>query len=115
MRADWLPSDPKAMVRLVMLLQIIDPAIHLSRPKVALSEIERASKFSGHSLRVGLASSVEVDERYVQKQLDHASPAAGSLPCESNQGISALVSKFLLQSKNVSGDFNAEFLAYRFI
>ncbi len=38
-----------------------------------LSEIERAIKFSGHSLRAGLASSAEVDERYVQKQLGHAS------------------------------------------
>jgi integrase len=38
-----------------------------------LSEIERAFKFSGHSLRAGLASSADVDERYVQKQLGHAS------------------------------------------
>jgi integrase len=38
-----------------------------------LSEIERSFKFSGHSLRAGLASSAEVDERYVQKQLGHAS------------------------------------------
>ncbi len=38
-----------------------------------LSESERAFKFSGHSLRAGLASSAEVDERYVQKQLGHAS------------------------------------------
>ena len=38
-----------------------------------LSEGERAKKFSGHSLRAGLASSAEVDERYVQKQLGHAS------------------------------------------
>lgn len=38
-----------------------------------LSETERAFKFSGHSLRAGLASSAEVDERYVQKQLGHAS------------------------------------------
>lgn len=30
------------------------------------SEIERAGNFSGHSLRAGLASSAEVDERYVQ-------------------------------------------------
>jgi len=37
------------------------------------SEGERAAKFSGHSLRAGLASSAEVDERYVQKQLGHAS------------------------------------------
>jgi integrase len=38
-----------------------------------LSEGERGTKFSGHSLRAGLASSAEVDERYVQKQLGHAS------------------------------------------
>ncbi|NSY99582.1 site-specific integrase [Agrobacterium tumefaciens] len=38
-----------------------------------LPEIERGLKFSGHSLRAGLASSAEVDERYVQKQLGHAS------------------------------------------
>lgn len=38
-----------------------------------LSEAERGQKFSGHSLRAGLASSAEVDERYVQKQLGHAS------------------------------------------
>ncbi|RWK58334.1 site-specific integrase [Mesorhizobium sp.] len=40
-----------------------------------LSEGEREKKFSGHSLRAGLASSAEVDERYVQKQLGHASAA----------------------------------------
>jgi len=38
-----------------------------------LAEGERAQKFSGHSLRAGLASSAEIDERYVQKQLGHAS------------------------------------------
>ena len=38
-----------------------------------LSESEREEKFAGHSLRAGLASSAEVDERYVQKQLGHAS------------------------------------------
>jgi hypothetical protein len=31
-----------------------------------LSEDERAQKFAGHSLRAGLASSAEVDERHVQ-------------------------------------------------
>ena len=36
-------------------------------------EKERLAMFSGHSLRAGLASSAEVDERYVQKQLGHAS------------------------------------------
>ena len=38
-----------------------------------LPEAERIKLFSGHSLRAGLASSAEVDERYVQKQLGHAS------------------------------------------
>ncbi len=38
-----------------------------------LPEGERGRKFAGHSLRSGLASSAEVDERYVQKQLGHAS------------------------------------------
>ncbi|MDD7973488.1 tyrosine-type recombinase/integrase [Roseinatronobacter alkalisoli] len=38
-----------------------------------LPEAERVMLYSGHSLRAGLASSAEVDERYVQKQLGHAS------------------------------------------
>ena len=38
-----------------------------------LPEAVRAQKFAGHSLRAGLASSAEVDERHVQKQLGHAS------------------------------------------
>ena len=38
-----------------------------------LSKAERLRLFSGHSLRAGLASSAEVDERYVQKHLGHAS------------------------------------------
>jgi integrase len=38
-----------------------------------LPEKERLALFSGHSLRAGLASSAEVDERHVQKQLGHAS------------------------------------------
>ena len=38
-----------------------------------LPESARLALFSGHSLRAGLASSAEVDERYVQKQLGHAS------------------------------------------
>lgn len=38
-----------------------------------LAEGARANLFAGHSLRAGLASSAEVDERYVQKQLGHAS------------------------------------------
>lgn len=38
-----------------------------------LSEGKRAFAYAGHSLRAGLASSAEVEERYVQKQLGHAS------------------------------------------
>ncbi len=39
-----------------------------------LPDAERVKLFSGHSLRSGLASYAEADERYVQKQLGHASP-----------------------------------------
>ena len=39
----------------------------------SLPEVERANRYSGHSLRAGLASSAEIDERYVQKHLGHAS------------------------------------------
>jgi integrase len=42
------------------------------RPDLTLAE--REEKYAGHSLRAGLASSAEVDERFVQKQLGHASP-----------------------------------------
>jgi len=38
-----------------------------------LPEGERGMMFAGHSLRAGLATSAEVEERYVQKQLGHAS------------------------------------------
>ncbi len=38
-----------------------------------LPEKARLRLYSGHSLRAGLASSAEVDERYIQKQLGHAS------------------------------------------
>ncbi|MBR9766167.1 MAG: tyrosine-type recombinase/integrase [Rhodobacteraceae bacterium] len=38
-----------------------------------LPETERLALFSGHSLRAGLASSAEIDERHVQKHLGHAS------------------------------------------
>lgn len=38
-----------------------------------LPEAERVLLFAGHSLRSGLASSAEIEERYVQKQLGHAS------------------------------------------
>ncbi len=38
-----------------------------------LPETQRLALYSGHSLRAGLASSAEIDERYVQKHLGHAS------------------------------------------
>ena len=38
-----------------------------------LPKADRMRLYSGHSLRAGLASSAEVDERHVQKQLGHAS------------------------------------------
>lgn len=38
-----------------------------------LPKKERLALFSGHSLRAGLASSAEVDERFTQKHLGHAS------------------------------------------
>ena len=38
-----------------------------------LPDKDRLALFSGHSLRAGLASSAEIDERYVQKHLGHAS------------------------------------------
>jgi len=47
---------------------VLDTSIRSDLPKK-----ERLALFSGHSLRAGLASSAEVDERYVQKQLGHAS------------------------------------------
>jgi integrase len=38
-----------------------------------LPDVERARLFSGHSLRAGLASAVEVEERHVQRHLGHTS------------------------------------------
>lgn len=38
-----------------------------------LPDAERVRLFSGHFLRAGFASGAEADERYVQKQLGHAS------------------------------------------
>jgi integrase len=38
-----------------------------------LTEGERRAKFGGHSLRAGLATAAEADERHIQKQLGHAS------------------------------------------
>lgn len=53
--------------------RLIKICAHKAGLRPDLPEAERLRLFSGHSLRAGLASSAEVDERYVQKQLGHAS------------------------------------------
>lgn len=63
----------KHVVRLIKKL-VLDSGVGLDRPALAkLSDEDRVKHFAGHSLRAGLASSAEVDERHVQKQLGHAS------------------------------------------
>jgi len=54
--------------------RLIKATVLKSGIRADLPERERLALFSGHSLRAGLASSAEVDERFVQKQLGHASP-----------------------------------------
>ena len=53
--------------------RLIKATILQSGVRSDLPEKERLALFSGHSLRAGLASSAEVDERYVQKLLGHTS------------------------------------------
>jgi integrase len=53
--------------------RLIKATVLTSGIRSELPEAKRLAMFSGHSLRAGLASSAEVDERYVQKQLGHAS------------------------------------------
>ena len=53
--------------------RLIKQTVLKSGIRSELPEKDRLAFFSGHSLRAGLASSAEVDERYVQKQLGHAS------------------------------------------
>lgn len=53
--------------------RLIKTTVLKSGIRADLPEKDRVALFSGHSLRAGLASSAEVDERYVQKQLGHAS------------------------------------------
>lgn len=57
----------KHVVRLIK-KAVLDAGIRADLP-----EKERLSLFAGHSLRAGLASGAEVEERHVQKQLGHAS------------------------------------------
>jgi integrase len=53
--------------------RLVKRAVLVAGIRGDLPEAERIKLFSGHSLRAGLATSAEVDERYVQKQLGHAS------------------------------------------
>ena len=53
--------------------RLIKTCVRAAGLRADLPEAERVRLFSGHSLRAGLASSAEVDERHVQKQLGHAS------------------------------------------
>ena len=66
-RASESRLNDKHVARLIK-RTVLDAGIRSELP-----ENERLALFSGHSLRAGLASSAEVDERYVQKQLGHAS------------------------------------------
>ena len=65
----WGPGGPKAR-GLPALVKRTAPAAGI---RGDLPEGQRGKLFAGHSLRSGLASSAEVDERYVQKQLGHTS------------------------------------------
>jgi integrase len=53
--------------------RLIKTCVDAAGLRPEFSKAERLKLFSGHSLRAGLASSAEVDERFVQKQLGHAS------------------------------------------
>ena len=66
-RATETRLNDKHVARLIK-RTVLDAGIRSELP-----EKDRLALFSGHSLRAGLASSAEVDERYVQKQLGHAS------------------------------------------
>lgn len=66
-RASETRLNDKHVARLIK-RTVLDAGIRSELP-----EKERLAQFSGHSLRAGLASSAEVDERYVQRQLGHAS------------------------------------------
>src|SRR6056297_3982845 len=66
-RASETRLNDKHVARLIK-RTVLDAGIRSDLP-----EKDRLALFSGHSLRAGLASSAEIDERYVQKQLGHSS------------------------------------------
>ena len=53
--------------------RLVKRTVLASGIRAELPEKERLALFSGHSLRAGLASGAEIDERHVQKHLGHAS------------------------------------------
>lgn len=53
--------------------RLIKRCIQQAGIRADLPDEERIKLFSGHSLRAGLASSANVEERYIQKQLGHSS------------------------------------------
>ena len=53
--------------------RLVKQTVEAAGLRPELSREDRLRLFSGHSLRAGLASSAEVDERYIQKQLGHTS------------------------------------------
>lgn len=53
--------------------RLIKRCVQQAGIRADLPDAERIKLFSGHSLRAGLASSANVEERYIQKQLGHAS------------------------------------------
>ena len=53
--------------------RLIKQTVLAAGVRADLPEKEQLALFSGHSLRAGLASSAEVDERFIQKHLGHAS------------------------------------------
>ena len=66
-RASEARLNDKHVARLIK-RTVLDAGIRSELP-----EKDRMALFSGHSLRAGLASSAEIDERYVQKHLGHVS------------------------------------------
>ncbi|TKA84159.1 tyrosine-type recombinase/integrase [Sulfitobacter sp. 15WGC] len=66
-RASEVRLNDKHIARLIK-RTVLDAGVRSELP-----EKDRLALYSGHSLRAGLASSAEVDERFVQRQLGHAS------------------------------------------
>lgn len=78
--AEWKALKPRIGAVIFLELYAQGRGLHPALPCHCLGHARpsgrnraRLALYSGHSLRAGLASSAEVDERYVQKQLGHAS------------------------------------------